>query len=250
MTEGTVSTKSVAVIDIDCSDTLYCFGVIGNGGAFCIKTNCKVRSHASAKMPFAGVDDSFVFIRRNIPGSVFSQPKLASSKITDEVMLDWTSKTRGLADWANEFQAIDGTDDLIGTAEEVQSEAEFLVDSSLLRTPAKRKKESFGSESWYEGDRPSWRNPKYLRFLPSEPEDLLEFSRTGLTKKVVATSVSNIETYIEDMGDALVDVTSVHHGRLMSLEDNLETLLGMVQTMKAAVGSQVDIGERFTAPTL
>ena len=113
-----------------------------------------------------------------------------------------------------------------------------------------RKKESFGSESWYEGDRPTWRNPKYLRTLPSDPEELINFSRTGLTKKVVATTVSSIESYIEDMGDALIDVTSVHHGRLASLEDNLETLLGMVQTLKATIGAPLDIGERFTAPTL
>ena len=47
-----------------------------------------------------------------------------------------------------------------------------------------------------------------------------------------------------------MDVTNVHHGRLVTLEDNLETLLGMVQAMKAKVGSAVDIGDRFTAPTL
>ena len=183
MTEGTVSAKSFAVIDIDCSDSTYCFGIIGNGGAFCIKTNCKTRTHATSKMSFAGVDDYFVFIRRNIPGSVFTQPKLASSKIIDEVMLEWTSKTRGLAEWTTEFQAIDGTDEILGTADELQAEAEFLVDSSLLRTPTKRKQDSFSSESWYEGERPTWRNFKYVRTFPSDPEGLNQFISGGLPRR-------------------------------------------------------------------
>jgi hypothetical protein len=77
MTEGTVPAKLFSDIDIDCSDTSFCFDVIGNGSAFCIKKNCPVKTHASVKMSFAGLDKSFVFIRRNIPGSVFSEPKMS-----------------------------------------------------------------------------------------------------------------------------------------------------------------------------
>ena len=40
VTEGIVPPgKLFSVIGIDCSDVLYCFGVIGNGSAFCIKKN-------------------------------------------------------------------------------------------------------------------------------------------------------------------------------------------------------------------
>ena len=78
MTEGTV--KLFSVIDIDCSDPTYCFGVIGNGSAFCIKKKCSVKTHLNVKMSFAGCDESVVFIRRNIPGSVFTKPKLSRSK--------------------------------------------------------------------------------------------------------------------------------------------------------------------------
>ena len=79
MTEGTV--KLFSVIGLDCSDMTFCFGVIDNGSAFCIKKKCNIRTHTSVKMSFAGQDSSCVFIRRNIPGSVFSEPKLNLSKI-------------------------------------------------------------------------------------------------------------------------------------------------------------------------
>ena len=192
-------------------------------------------------MSFAGDDDSFVFIRRNIPGSVFSQPKLSSSKISEEVMSVRESKKLGLADWITEFQAIDGTNEQLTSVEEIQDEADFLVESNLLRTPAKRKKDSFAGQE-YEGYLPSWKNSKYERSLPADPQELADLMDDGIKKVLMTTTVSNIETYIEDMGDAFGQTTSLHHDRLISLEDNLEILLGMVQTMRAGIGISVDIG--------
>lgn len=247
--EGTAMTTSFSVIDIDCSDTTYCFGVIKNGSAFCPKRNCGVKSHATVKMPFAGDIDSFVFIRRNIPGSVFSQPKVSSSKISAEVMAEWESKNLMLADWITEFQAVDGTNEHLTSVEDIQIETEFLVESLLLRPPGKRKKDSFGGEE-YEGTLPSWKNPKYERSFPSDPVDLARLVEVGVKKGIISTTVSNIETYIEGMGEALGEVATIHQDRLVTLEDNLETLLGMVQTIRAGLGNSVDIGDKFTAPTL
>ena len=150
---GTVSFKSFSIVNLDCSDPSYCFGVIGNGGSFCIKKNCGIKSHGLVKMPFAGVDDSFVFICRNIPGSVFSEPKLSSSKIPEDVMEEWNSIKLDLSDWATEFQAVEGTNEPLTSADEVQIETEFLAESTLLRTPGKRKKDSF-SGGEYEGALP------------------------------------------------------------------------------------------------
>jgi hypothetical protein len=87
-----VSMQLFSVLDIDFFDMTYCFGVIGNGSSFCIKRGCTTGTHASYKMSFAGSHESFVFIHRNIPGSVFSDPKLLSSTLPDDVMTDWTSK--------------------------------------------------------------------------------------------------------------------------------------------------------------
>ena len=242
--------KAFSVICIDCSDVTYCFGVIKNGSAFCIKKNCSIKSHATAKMTFAGDDDSFVFIRRNIPGSVFSQPKLSSSKKTEEVMSNWESQNMILADWITEFQAVDGINVHLTSVEDIQIESEFLVESSLLRTPAKRKKDSFGGEEEDEANLAHWKNPRYERSLPEDPEELEMLMEEGIKKVLMTSTVSKIETYIDGMGHALSDVTSIHHDRLLTLEDNLEVLLGMVQTMRAGIGPSVDIGDKFTAPTL
>ena len=138
--EGTVPGKLFSVIDIDYLDYFYCFGVIGNGSAFCTRRNCPVKTHASVKVTFCGKSESFVFIRRIIPGTVFCEPKLASVKIPPEVMTDWESRSLTISDWVLEFQAIDGTYDTSTSVEESQIEKEFILDSSLMRTPAKRKR--------------------------------------------------------------------------------------------------------------
>jgi hypothetical protein len=198
---------------------------------------------------FAGGEESFVFIRRNIPGTVYSEPKLSTSKVPHDVMLEWESKTLTITDWSNEFQAIDGTSEVFTSAEEIQTETEFLVESSLLRTPGKRKKDSFGGEE-FEGPRPSWKNQKYDRSLPSDPIDLNILINEGVKKGVITATVAKIESFIQDMADAVAEATSIHHERLFTLEDTCEVMIGMIQTMKARIGSSVDLGERFTAPTL
>ena len=203
--EGKVTFQLFSVLDIDCSDMTYCFGVIGNGSSFCIKRGCTTGTHASNKMSFAGSHDSFVFIRRNIPGSVFSEPKLLSSKLPDDVMEDWTSKRLTSDDWSNEFQAIDGIIEPLTSVEEIQTESEFLVESTLMRTPAKRKKDSFAGEEYEGNPYPAWKNRKYERSFPHDSQDLEALISSGVKKGIVTTAVANIETYIEDLSDALVD---------------------------------------------
>ena len=250
VSEGTVPSELFSVIAIDCSDMTFCFGAMCNRSSFCIKRNCTTKIHATSKMLFAGTSDSYVFIRRNIPGSVFVEPKLLSTKIPDDVMNDWESKTLSSTDWSTEFQAIDGTSEPLTSAEEIQTEAEFLVESSLLRTPAKRKKESFAGEEYEGVPFPPWKNRKYERTLPENPEDLEAMIDEGIRRGVISTTVSKIESYIEEMGDVLVEVNSVNHDRLITLEGTLEVMIGMVQTMKSRIGSSVDIGQKFSAPTL
>jgi hypothetical protein len=224
--------------------------VIGTGSAFCVKKNCNVKIHANVKVSFAGVDESFVFIRRNIPGSVFSEPKLSSEKVPLDVMAEWEAKSFSIIDWATEFQAIDGTNEIPTSAEEIQTESDFLLESSLMRTPGKRKKDSFAGEE-FEGPLPGvWKSPRYTRIIPSDPTELEDLIEEGIKRGVLTTAVSKIETYIEGMGMAVEESTAIHHDRLVSLEDSLEVMIGMVQTLKGRIGSTVDIGEQYTAPTL
>jgi hypothetical protein len=165
-------------------------------------------------------------------------------------MSEWESKTLTSTDWLTEFQAIDGTGEVLTSAEEIQTELDFLAESSLLRTPGKRKKDSFAGEE-FEGPLPSWKNPRYERTLPEDPQALKALIDEGVIRKgVLSTTVSKIETYIVEMGHASEEATSLHHDRLCTLEDNLEVMIGMMQTLKSRIGSSIDIGERFTAPTL
>ena len=252
--EGTVPVKLFSVLDIDCSDMTYCFGIINNGSSFCIKRNCSTKIlHETVKMSFAGKDVSFVFIRRNIPGSVFSEPKLLTSKIpAGDVMSEWESKYLSGEEWTTEFQAIDGTNQPLTSAEEIQTETDFLLESSLLLcTPTKRKKNSFGGEEYYKGFAlPDWKNRKYQRTFPEDTQELEDLIDEGVKKGVISLTVSKIESYIESLGDVLSEANVIHHDRLVNLENTIEVMIGIVQTMRSRIGSSVDIGERFTAPTL
>jgi hypothetical protein len=241
--------KLFSVIDVDCSDSTYCFGVIGNGSAFCVRKRCTVKTHSTVKMSFAGRNESFVFIRRNVHGSAFSEPKLAASKVPADVMSEWESQNLSVTDWSTEFQAIDGTSELLTSAQEIQNESDFLVESQLLRTPGKRKKDSLSGEE-FEGPLPSWPNPKYHRTLPEDPQELEELVNEGVRKGVLSNAVCKIETHIVGMSFALEDTAALHHDQLVTLEDNLEVMIGVIQTLKSRVGSSVDIGDRYLAPTL
>ena len=168
-------------------------------------------------MTFAGLKESFVFIRRNAQGSVFSEPKLATTKLSDDVRAEWESKKLSATDWATEFQAIDGTNEVLTSTEDIQVESDFLVESTLVRTLAKRKKDSFAGEE-YEGSIVYWPNSKYQRTLPEKPQELQDLINAGVGKGVLTTTVSNIETHIRGMSVALEDTVSIHHDRLLFLE--------------------------------
>ena len=66
------SSTLLAVVDIDCSDMKF-----WNMSEFCIRKNCSVKTHSTAKVSFCDkFVESFVFIPRNISGTVSCEPKL------------------------------------------------------------------------------------------------------------------------------------------------------------------------------
>ena len=155
-----------------------------------------------------------------------------------------------LADWVLEFQAMDGTSEIPTSTEEIHTETDFLIESSILRTPSKRRKESFSDEE-YEGYMLGpWKNAKYERSIPDDLLQLESLIDEGVKKGVLTTAVSKIETYIKELGEVVLEVNGVYHERMVTLEDSIEVMIGMVQTLKARFGSPADLGECFTAPTL
>ena len=87
------------------------------------------------------------------------------------------------SDWSTEFQAIDGISEPLTSAKEIQNESEFLSETSLMRTPAKIKKDSFAGEEFDAYALPAWKNRKYERSLPEDPVDLEVFIEAGGVKK-------------------------------------------------------------------
>ena len=95
-----------------------------------------------------------------------------------------------------------------------------------------------------------WPNSKYKRTLPEDPDELEDLITDGVDSKTMVVATAAIESFIAAMARAVGDNIEIHHDRLVSLEDSIETMIGMVQTLKARVGSTIDIGEFFSAPTL
>jgi hypothetical protein len=243
---GTTSSKLYGVSDdIDCSDNTLCFGLIGAGSAFCVRKNCGVKSHSQSKISLAGGPEKYVFIRRNAPGTVFSRPSLLLDKIPQGTRDDWATKFLPLSEWTLKFQAVENTNDATATEDVIKEETLFLSRAELLKTPAKRKRDP--SE---ESRLSVWQGPKLERTFPSPGDDLDAFIDVGVTKQKLVKMVASVESNIESMNKGVVELALLTHNRFANSEASVDTLMGILQSLKSRVGEAVDIEDSFAAPTL
>ena len=246
--EGTTSSKFLYSVsdDIDCSDVTLCFGMIGAGSSFCVRRNCSIGKHAVSKFPLAGTTGRYVFIRRNVPATVFAKPCLFVDRIPLGVRVDWSSKSLPLSEWTLQFQAVDNTNDALATEDNIKEETLFLSKAELLKTPAKRKRDLDD-----EVILSMWQGPKLERTLPSPGEDLEAFIDIGVsTKDSLIKAVAAVESNVQVMNEGVTELTSLTHNRFVSSEATVDTVMGVVQSLKSRVGDPVEVEERFVAPTL
>jgi hypothetical protein len=244
--QGTSSAKLYEVSeDIDCSDDTLCFGLIGAGSAFCVRKNCSVRSHAHSKFSLAGTAGTYVFIRRNVPGTVFACPSLSLDRIPQATRDDWAKKSLPLSDWTLKFQAVDNTNDAFATEDTIREETLFLSKAELLKTPAKRKRDP-DDEVILE----VWQGPKLERTLPSPGEDLEAFIDIGISKESIVRSVATVESNLDSVSKGVTGLAVETHNRLLSAQTDLDTIMGILQSLKSRVGDAVDVDDCFVAPTL
>ena len=246
--EGTTSSKPMyAVSDvIDCSDVSLCFGMIGGGSSICVRRNCTVAKHASSKFPLVGTSGKFVFIRKNVPGTVFSRPSLSLDKIPPAVRADWSTKLLPLPDWTLQFRAVDNTcNDTFATEEDIKEETLFLSKAELLKTPAKRKRDP--DDDVILG---VWQGPKLERTLPSPAEDLEAFIDIGVSKDNLIKAVAGVESNVHKMNEGVTELASLTHNRFVNAETNVDVMMGIIQSLKSRVGEEIEVDDRCMAPTL
>jgi hypothetical protein len=114
--QGTPSRgKSYSVVSVAGSDRSVCFGIVGNGGSFCIRKNCVIRSHADAKIWFQGNVETCFFIRRGGEGNsiLYSQPSIDERRVPVEVRKSWKDQEMTLVEWKLAFRAVENSDDAV-----------------------------------------------------------------------------------------------------------------------------------------
>jgi hypothetical protein len=141
--QGTISTsgKSYSIVRVTGSDRSVCFGVVGKGGgAFCIRKNCGVSSHADDKIPFKGMEETCYFICRGGEGNtvIYSQPSVDERRVPEEVRKVWMIQQKTLGEWRLAFRAVDNADDVGASADEIKKEVSRLPTSDLQQKRGKK----------------------------------------------------------------------------------------------------------------
>ena len=116
----------------------YCFGVIGQGGTFCVKRGCVVAVHRTTK--FKATPES-LYVLKNAE-SAFVEPVVATNKLEDSLLESWLSERASFAEWRKRFGLVNSSDEgaLITKAEMERSE-DIFARAKDFKTPAKRRRE-------------------------------------------------------------------------------------------------------------
>lgn len=244
---GVESKRSYSVVLVPDGDRSMCFGLIGIGsGSFCIRKDCRVKSHISNKM--VSVDSPMFFISRVNGSTVFTQPAVVQSKVPSATQAEWTGKQWPLSTWVRAFRAISIADDALASSEDIKSEVQLLDEAEAFRTPSKKRKSQGGLTEPLS----ILSIPSHQRTLPEVGDSDLDamidgqtLGRGGLTR-----IVSRLETSMVEMGKTLEEVTSLVHERFVDNEVNVNLISGAVQNLMSTLGSAMEMDTRFEAPTL
>ena len=247
LSSGTVS-RLFSVVKIDCNDSCVCFGRIGVGSAFCIRSECSVKSHVDSKMPFRGGDEVIVVIEQTAGSTAFVEPMVKVSQISPDVWSSWVTRTLPLKGWCREFQAVAASDNKMATTEDIKEDSKFFDNAETFKTPAKRKRDDKEDNPQLLGDLKSMR---YERVLPADKEELENFIDYGMKTGLLTTVVAGIESNLVLMGEGLEEVAILTASRFESNETDASMLSGTIQNVKASIGSTPPaLNSSFVAPTL
>ena len=76
------------------------------------------------------------------------------------------------------------------------------------------------------------------------------FIDIGVTKDSLIKAVAAVESNVHVMNEGVTELASLTHNRFVSSEATVDTVMGVVQSLKSRVGDPVDVEEQFMAPTL
>lgn len=260
---GLLSSKAFSVISVSGSDTSVCFGGVGVGSAsFCVRRNCSIKAHVDSKVEVWDVpEEDRIFIVRSPGSTVFSEPSVSASTVPVEVWSNWQRQQLTLAEWNREFCAVEIANDVSASVAEIKEESLFLAKAKDFRTPSKRLRESSSALTDFrkrlgleEEDRTF---VPHLRLLPvvSELEEGSELSPSGWAEGGtddigLARVVSQVETSLVSLGEALGVLEKKSQARSREADLEAKLIASGLHSLSSNIGTQVELDERFEAPTL
>ena len=222
-----LNAKVFSVVKIDCADSRVCFGKIGAGtSAFCVKTGCVTKFHGESKMPFRRTPAVYMCISQVAGSTAFIQPTLRESQIPAGLWDVWSTLQLPLKGWRMEFQAVESNDNANATMEDIKKETTFLDTADTFRTPAKRKRG--GDEEDHPRLLGELKSVRYVRFLPTEEEEMAKVKEFGLGRGVLTDVVSRIETSMISMNEGLEEVVILTTNHFRVNKDDLKMISGIV----------------------
>jgi hypothetical protein len=125
-------------MDIESFST-FCFTTIGQGPCVCLAKNCG-RAHQGA---IVKVKRGELLVSKN-PTTVFGEPRIDASVLSDELMEEWMTKSLTLEDWESVFRsAVAASEEQSKVTSTMEAKQNFAAKADAYRTPkTKRKRKS------------------------------------------------------------------------------------------------------------
>jgi hypothetical protein len=199
-------------------------------------------------MPFAGSTEVIVFICQTTGSSAFVEPSANESQIPLTVRKEWRDKSLTLKEWRREFQVVTTMNNKYATTDDIKEETRFLASADYFRTPGKRKREGEVEEP--QSLVVDLKSLRYERVLPSEAEELEKITSFGLKPGFLTSIVSGLETNVLVLGEGIEEIAIMSASRFQANESSVQLLSGLVQNVRAGLGTPAELDNPFLAPTM
>ena len=229
---GTTFLSSYRIVKLDSLDSL-CYGIIGQGGTFCLKRDCKLQHKGGLHDLFNSGD---IYVLKS-SARAFSEPSLFSQDIEAGLLQQWLARSATLEEWRNLFMLVTAKPEAqaVNAPKMEQQEAQFEFAKSF-RTPSKRVRGlSFDLEEQF---------TPHKRIIV----DKTAFASSGQS---VLDVVEVVEEHLSDAGQVLVSSIDTNnrsfHTQVQAIRAMDLRLNSAIATLGTMPGS---LSTTFSAPTI
>jgi hypothetical protein len=215
-----------------------CFGLIGQGAKFCIKTNCT--SHHSGKK--ASISAGSLFVWRSNEAA-FVEPTAPRNMLDIELLSNWRGERLTLDEWSNRFSIIRNTN-TVATEKTFEVAEMFANNAKTFKTPLKSPTDTSRLNTMLS-------DVLKVKVYKRKINDVDNFIQTKPTIRTIADIMFGTEEVLEDVTTGLVATNNGLETLNYKVENELPILFSKQESMEATIGTRaVGTLSVFEAPTL